>query len=70
MFLFYSDICFRFQRMFIGREWQGMFVEAREKVVKGVTLAKCLKCNIESWSTFNKGLEKSLTALKVRMIKN
>lgn len=54
----------RFQRMFIGREWQGMFVEAREKVVKGVTLAKCLKCNIESWSTFNKELEKSLTVLK------
>lgn len=62
-------IWLRFQRMFVGREWQGMFVEAREKVVKGVTIAKCLKCDIKKWSTFNMELEKSLTDLKVRFIR-
>ncbi|OAD46904.1 Mitogen-activated protein kinase kinase kinase 4, partial [Eufriesea mexicana] len=59
-----NDDSNRFQRMFVGREWQGMFVEAREKIVKGVTIAKCLKCDIKKWSTFNMELEKSLTALK------
>ncbi|XP_050476898.1 mitogen-activated protein kinase kinase kinase 4 [Bombus huntii] len=54
----------RFQRMFVRREWQGMFVEAREKVVKGVMLAKCLKRDIVNWSIFDKELEKSLTSLK------
>ncbi|CAK9829559.1 Mitogen-activated protein kinase kinase kinase 4 [Anthophora retusa] len=54
----------RFQLMFVGREWQGMFVEAREKVVKSVTLAKCLKRDIEKWSVFDKELEESLNVLK------
>ncbi|KOC71052.1 Mitogen-activated protein kinase kinase kinase 4, partial [Habropoda laboriosa] len=54
----------RFQLMFVGREWQGMFVEVREKVVKSVTLVKCLKRDIEKWSVFNKELEKSLNTLK------
>ncbi|XP_076291139.1 mitogen-activated protein kinase kinase kinase 4 isoform X2 [Lasioglossum baleicum] len=54
----------KFQWMYLGREWQGMFVEAREKSVKSVTLARCLQRDIEKWPVFNKKLEESLTALK------
>lgn len=54
--------------MFVRREWQGMFVEAREKVVKGVMLAKCLKRDIVNWAISDKELEKSLTSLKVKVI--
>lgn len=54
----------KFHLMFVGREWQGMFVEAREKVVKSVTLAKCLKRDIEKWPALNTELEESLVALK------
>lgn len=54
--------------MFVGREWQGMFVEAREKVVKSVTIAKCLKRDIEKWSVFKKELDESLINLKVKLI--
>jgi len=57
---------FRFHLMFVGREWQGMFVEAREKVVKSVNLVKCLKFDIEKWTIFNPELMESLTPLKVR----
>ncbi|XP_076648503.1 mitogen-activated protein kinase kinase kinase 4 isoform X2 [Halictus rubicundus] len=54
----------KFQLMYVGREWQGMFVEAREKSVKSVTLARCLQRDIEKWPVFNKKLEESLTVLK------
>ncbi|XP_006619036.1 mitogen-activated protein kinase kinase kinase 4 [Apis dorsata] len=54
----------RFQRIFVEREWQGMFVEAREKIVKCIVLAKCIKRDIEKWSTFNEKLEKSLMSVK------
>ncbi|XP_047366755.1 mitogen-activated protein kinase kinase kinase 4 isoform X2 [Vespa velutina] len=54
----------KFHLMYVGREWQGMFVEAREKVVKSVTLAKCLKRDIEKWPALNNELEESLVALK------
>ncbi|CAL7935979.1 unnamed protein product [Xylocopa violacea] len=54
----------RFQLMFVGREWQGMFVEVREKVVKSVSLAECLKRDIEKWCVFNKELVEALEALK------
>ncbi|XP_078047045.1 mitogen-activated protein kinase kinase kinase 4 isoform X1 [Augochlora pura] len=54
----------KFQLMYVGREWQGMFVECREKIVKSVTLARCLQRDIEIWPVFNKKLEESLTALK------
>ncbi|KAL2737822.1 mitogen-activated protein kinase kinase kinase 4 isoform X2 [Vespula squamosa] len=54
----------KFHLMYVGREWQGMFVEAREKVVKTVTLAKCLKRDIEKWPALNNELEESLIALK------
>ncbi|XP_043681622.1 mitogen-activated protein kinase kinase kinase 4 [Vespula pensylvanica] len=54
----------KFHLMYVGREWQGMFVEAREKVVKSVTLAKCLKRDIEKWPALNNELEESLIALK------
>lgn len=51
--------------MFLGREWQGMFVEAREKVVKSINLATCLKRDIEKWSLCDEKLKKSITLLKV-----
>ncbi|XP_015440296.1 PREDICTED: mitogen-activated protein kinase kinase kinase 4, partial [Dufourea novaeangliae] len=54
----------KFQLMFVGREWQGMYVEAREKAVKSVSLASCLQRDIENWPVFNKKLEEALTALK------
>ncbi|KAG7211833.1 hypothetical protein KM043_011058 [Ampulex compressa] len=54
----------RFHLMFVGREWQGMFVEAREKVVKSVHLAMCLRKDIEKWAVFDPELEESLVALK------
>ncbi|XP_076242633.1 mitogen-activated protein kinase kinase kinase 4 [Calliopsis andreniformis] len=54
----------KLQVMFVGREWQGMFVEAREKVVKSVVLARCLECDITKWPVFNKELEGALITLK------
>ncbi|KAI4498829.1 hypothetical protein M0802_006004 [Mischocyttarus mexicanus] len=54
----------KFHLMYVGREWQGMFVEAREKVVKSVTLAKCLKRDIEKWPGLNNELEEALIELK------
>ncbi|XP_076665905.1 mitogen-activated protein kinase kinase kinase 4 [Andrena cerasifolii] len=54
----------KLQVMFVGREWQGMFVEAREKVVKSVVLARCLKRDIEKWPVFTTELDESLIALK------
>ncbi|XP_029049394.1 mitogen-activated protein kinase kinase kinase 4 [Osmia bicornis bicornis] len=59
-----DDWSCKFHFMFVGREWQGMFVESREKLVKSVTLARCLKRDIEKWAFFNKDLEESLTILK------
>ncbi|KAL6259477.1 hypothetical protein P5V15_009396 [Pogonomyrmex californicus] len=54
----------KFHLMCIGREWQGMFVEAREKIVKSINLAKCLKRDIEKWPVSNQELEESLKLLK------
>lgn len=51
--------------MFVGREWQGMFVEARGKVVKSINLAKCVKRDIEKWPALDQELQESLTSLKV-----
>ncbi|XP_012137169.1 mitogen-activated protein kinase kinase kinase 4 isoform X2 [Megachile rotundata] len=59
-----DDLPNKYHFMFVGREWQGMFVEAREKVVKSVTLARCLKRDIEKWSVFEEELEESLKMLK------
>lgn len=56
---------FRLHLMFVGREWQGMFVEAREKVVKSINLVNCLKRSIEEWSVFDQKLIESFTLLKV-----
>lgn len=67
--MFHLDLCFRFQVIFVGREWQAMFVEAREKVVKSIVLARCLKRDIEKWLVFNQELEEALITLKVRVIK-
>ncbi|KAL6427708.1 hypothetical protein ACFW04_008865 [Cataglyphis niger] len=50
--------------LFVGREWQGMFVEAREKIVKSINLAKCLKRDIEKWPVDDQMLEESLKLLK------
>lgn len=47
-----------------------MFVEAREKIVKCIILAKSIKRDIEKWPTFNEKLEKSLISVKVNIIKN
>lgn len=68
--VFYPDAWFRLQVIFVGREWQGMFVEAREKVVKSVTLARCLQRDIEKWPVFNKVLEESLFVLKVIIVED
>ncbi|XP_011882090.1 PREDICTED: mitogen-activated protein kinase kinase kinase 4 isoform X2 [Vollenhovia emeryi] len=55
----------KFHRMmFVGREWQGMFVETREKIVKSINLAKCLKCDIQKWPVSDQELEESLKLLK------
>ncbi|XP_076636939.1 mitogen-activated protein kinase kinase kinase 4 [Colletes latitarsis] len=54
----------KLQVIFVGREWQGMFVEAREKVVKSVSLARCLQRDIEKWPVFNEVLEGSLIDLR------
>lgn len=62
--LFHSDTQFKFHLMFVGREWQGMFVEAREKVVKSINLAKCIRRDIETWPIFDE-LQESWTSLKV-----
>lgn len=61
-----SETQFRLHLMFVGREWQGMFVEAREKVVKSINLVNCLKRSIEEWSVFDQKLMESFTLLKVR----
>ncbi|KAM0725576.1 Mitogen-activated protein kinase kinase kinase 4 [Formica fusca] len=58
-----NETQFRFH-LFVGREWQGMFVEAREKIVKSINLAKCLKRDIEKWSVDDQKLEESLKLLK------
>lgn len=63
--LFHSETWFRFHLMFVGREWQGMFVEAREKVVKSINLTKCVKRDIEKWPVFDQDLLASLKSLKV-----
>lgn len=42
-----------------------MFVEAREKVVKSINLAKCVKRDIEKWPALDQELQESLTSLKV-----
>ncbi|XP_067207497.1 mitogen-activated protein kinase kinase kinase 4 isoform X3 [Linepithema humile] len=59
-----SETQFRLHLMFVGREWQGMFVEAREKVVKSINLVNCLKRSIEEWSVFDRQLMESFTLLK------
>jgi len=59
----------RFHLMFVGREWQGMFVETREKILKSINLAKCLKCDIDKWPVSDRELEESLKMLKVRLNK-
>ncbi|GAB1859206.1 Mitogen-activated protein kinase kinase kinase 4 [Camponotus japonicus] len=58
-----NETQFRFH-LFVGREWQGMFVEAREKIVKSINLAKCLKRDIEKWPVIDQKLEESLKLLK------
>ncbi|XP_053977500.1 mitogen-activated protein kinase kinase kinase 4 [Hylaeus volcanicus] len=58
----------KLQVIFVGREWQGMFVEAREKVVKSVTLARCVQRDIEKWPVFTKVLEESLVDLRERVL--
>jgi len=59
----------RFHLMLVGREWQGMFVETREKILKSINLAKCLKCDIDKWPVSDQELEVSLRLLKVRLNK-
>lgn len=69
-YFFCSESMLRlFHLMFVGREWQGMFVETREKIVKSINLAKCLKRDIETWPVSDQELEESLKLLKVRLIK-
>ncbi|XP_020281057.1 mitogen-activated protein kinase kinase kinase 4 isoform X2 [Pseudomyrmex gracilis] len=51
-------------RLFVGREWQGMFVDAREKIVKSLNLAKCLKLDIEKWPVSKQEMENTFKSLK------
>ncbi|XP_012527808.1 mitogen-activated protein kinase kinase kinase 4 isoform X2 [Monomorium pharaonis] len=59
-----DELSSKFHMMCVGREWQGMFVETREKIVKSINLAKCLKCNIEKWPVSDHELDESLKLLK------
>lgn len=54
----------RFHLMYVGREWQGMFVEAREKVVKSVCLAKSLRRDIELFPLKDAELDRAVDDLK------
>lgn len=54
--------------MSVGREWQGMFVKARDNVVKSVNLAKCVRREIENWPEFNDDLKSCIVSLKVRSL--
>ena len=54
--------------MSVGREWQGLFDEARDKVVKCVTLAKSLKDDIYNFPDSIDVLKESVDSLIV--IKN
>ncbi|XP_029172892.1 mitogen-activated protein kinase kinase kinase 4 isoform X2 [Nylanderia fulva] len=58
-----NETQFRFH-LFVGREWQCMFVEAREKIVKSINLAKCLKRDIETWPVCDQKLDESFKLLK------
>lgn len=53
----------RFHLMYVGREWQGMFVEAREKVVKCVCLAKMLRRDIETFPLEQCEIEEAISGL-------
>ncbi|XP_011688752.1 PREDICTED: mitogen-activated protein kinase kinase kinase 4 [Wasmannia auropunctata] len=59
-----DELANKFHLMCVGREWQGMFVEAREKIVKSINLAKCLKRDIEKWPVSDQELEESLKLVK------
>ena len=54
----------KFHLMSVGREWQGMFVEAREKVLKSVCLAKSLRHDIEAFPLEDDDLDRAVDALK------
>ena len=51
--------------MSVGREWQSLFDEVREKVVKIVTLAKCLREDIQKFPEYNIILQESTNSLMV-----
>ncbi|EGI68596.1 PREDICTED: mitogen-activated protein kinase kinase kinase 4 [Acromyrmex echinatior] len=59
-----DELSSKLHQMNVGREWQGMFVESREKIVKSINLAKCLKRDIEKWPVCDQELEESLKLLK------
>lgn len=49
--------------MTMGREWQGMFAGAKEKMVKCAVLARYLNNDIQGWA--DEGVQESLRLLKV-----
>ncbi|XP_043290095.1 mitogen-activated protein kinase kinase kinase 4 isoform X2 [Venturia canescens] len=53
----------RFHLMYVSREWQGMFVEAREKVVKCVCLAKSLRRDIETFPLEQNEIDEAISSL-------
>ncbi|XP_057325359.1 mitogen-activated protein kinase kinase kinase 4 [Microplitis mediator] len=53
----------RYQFMALGREWQAMFIEAREKITKSLLLTRSLKRDVDQWFP-NDELETALDALK------
>ncbi|XP_012283041.1 mitogen-activated protein kinase kinase kinase 4 isoform X2 [Orussus abietinus] len=54
----------KFHMMSIGREWQCMFVEAREELVKSVAFARALRRDIEKWSDGKEEISESVSKLK------
>ncbi|XP_011302780.1 mitogen-activated protein kinase kinase kinase 4 isoform X2 [Fopius arisanus] len=54
----------KLQLMSAGREWQGMFVEAREKITKCLTFAKFLKKDISQWPDVSGGLSIAVCQMK------
>lgn len=62
---YFSVQKYRFHLMYVGREWQGMFVDARERVIKTIMFYRCLRKDMENWIDYDKTLKKSINKVKV-----
>ncbi|XP_034936815.1 mitogen-activated protein kinase kinase kinase 4 [Chelonus insularis] len=65
-----DDSTTKFQLMSLGREWQCMFVEARERILKTLNMARTLRRDTEKWCKSDElvnaieNLKKSIYGLK------